>query len=88
MFIFIVELWVMFRQVGLKFVAFMTLLIFLFIITFFLVTFAVRIMIFFNKLIFVLIYDDKVQINVVMIKIDVSEFILQIFVVKLIDVNC
>ena len=78
----------MFRQVGLKFVAFMTLLIFLFIITFFLVTFAVRIMIFFNKLIFVLIYDDKVQINVVMIKIDVSEFILQIFVVKLIDVNC
>ena len=78
----------MFRQVGLKFVAFMTLLIFLFIITFFLVTFAVRIMIFFNKLIFVLIYDDKVQINVAMIKIDVSEFILQIFVAKLIDVNC
>ena len=88
MFIFVVELWVMFLQVGLKFVAFMPLSISLFIITSFLVTFAVRIMIFFNKLIFVLIYDDKVQINVVMIKIDVSEFILQIFVVKLIDVNC
>jgi len=78
----------MFLQVGLKFVAFMPLSISLFIITSFLVTFAVRIMIFFNQLIFVLIYGDKVQINVAMIKIDVSEFILQIFVAKLIDVNC